>query len=136
MYDKLMSSNDIENINHDLLKMRGETITRVAMDQWSVHLIFDNCTFMIESMWSYTDMHGVTLDEGIEIERRSRFELWKLVGKTVDKVEIVEDPLGNIILKTQDGYSITAYGDTDDFEDWHLTGNGLSIMCMGHMQMI
>ena len=136
MFDKILDETEMAAVNAHLLRARGEVITRVSLDQWSVSLVFADCLLFVEGHWNYTGPSGELLDRMVDLSGRAHFALWRMVGQSLESVAIDDHVLGNVAIVTSNGDRLVACGDDNDFEDWTLTGPGISVVCMGHTQWI
>ena len=80
-----LNKNDLAQSVRDSLSAKfsdakGSKITRVGLEEHAVELIIGQHFLRIESEWSYFNPAGIKIDSDIEIEKRSKFELWKSVG--------------------------------------------------------
>jgi hypothetical protein len=97
----------------------GQTVTRVALEQWSVHLVLEGAVLNVEGHWKLLDADDVVVDFDCKHAERRAFLLWQLIG-----TRIIDSGLapGNALYLVSDvGFRLEADADTDGFEDWQLS---------------
>ena len=106
-----------------LRELRGQRVTRVAIEQWSIHFVFESALLVVEGKWELRSADGTVIDRGIELDARSEFRLWTILGQRIVNATVESSPFSNLILDIENNYRFLAMGDDDGLEDWSLIGD-------------
>lgn len=110
---------------HDaFLEVLGQTVTRVAIEQWSVRVLFETCELTIEGSWTLWTADGAVADRDRELGTRGRFELWRITGSQVQTIQFYDDPIPRFAMSLTGGWRLGVLGDENGLEDWGLTASG------------
>jgi hypothetical protein len=101
--------------------LSGQTITRVSLEQWSIRVMFSECSeLIVECDWSLANEFGNETDNNVDLGSRTIFELWRLVGAIVTRLEFDYTKPCVWSILTSAGMKLSILGNADKYEDWSL----------------
>jgi hypothetical protein len=122
----------MQPLQQALAELIGATVTRVSLDLWQVSCLLDDAYVVSEAAWRLENEAGEVLDQRQAPGERRDFQLWRLVGRTVQAAEYSEAPFGTLTLRFTGGLTWIVYGNADGYEDWDLImGDKRTYICDG-----
>lgn len=109
----------------------GQVISRVSLEPTSIEVLFDDTLLHITGHWKLRSSDGKTIDQDIPLEVRQQFDLWRLCGKRVTDVDLVDDTEAKLVIHIPSIGLLEALADEDGFEDWTLSSPRFFYVCNG-----
>lgn len=111
----------------------GETVTRVALERGSAHILFKTAELVIEAGWKLFDQAHILQDQSEVIEQRKLFALWRIVGTKLSDVHISQTAFNALTVSFTNGIVLEIEANDDGFEDWSLAASNQSFwfVCNG-----
>jgi hypothetical protein len=116
-------ANTAEKMVADLI---GQAITRVAIEQWSIHIVLESSVINVEGRWKLFDRDGTPIDVGSKDVERQDFRLWRALGTRIVQSSMTSDH--TLSLELDNGFRFQAEADHDGFEDWQIAAQDGSLL--------
>lgn len=113
----------------------GETVTRVAIERWSVRILFETAELIVEADWKLLDQTQTLQDQSEVWEQRKSFALWRVVGEKVSDLYVCETSFHALTVSFTNGMVLEIAANNDGLEDWSLAASNQAywIVCNGYL---
>ena len=102
-----------------IAELIGQTVTRVAIERWSVLLLLETGSITIGGCWRLIDPHGTERDAQQELGQRKDFQLWQTLGCDVEESKLSSH--NGLHLQFRNGFRLEVEASDGPFEDWQVT---------------
>jgi len=81
-------------------RLLHKQVTRVALEQWSMTLLIDDSELRVEGDWYLYGTNNI-FDKNQGFIERQAFELWRLIGTEITRIDVFNEHLPKIFFTSQ-----------------------------------
>lgn len=111
-----------------------QPVDRLAVTDTTVAVYFENqAKLYLECEWRYWDVSGGPAGGQVEFAERTKFNLWRIVSKSVSRFRFSTAGMPAFAIVFSDGSSLEVLANDDFLEDWQIVfhTSRILLICMG-----